>query len=61
MTVLDAADVATACDHAERHQVDVWEAMILTAARKSRADVLLSENPYHGWRISGLEIRNPFV
>jgi predicted nucleic acid-binding protein len=35
--------------------------MILVAAKKSRADVLLSENAYHGWNISGLEIRNPFI
>jgi predicted nucleic acid-binding protein len=61
VTVLDAADVVAACDHADRHQVGFWDAMILTAAKKSRADVLLSENPYHGWHISGLEIRNPFV
>jgi predicted nucleic acid-binding protein len=61
VTVLDVADVIAACDHADRHQVALWDAMILVAAKKSRADVLLSENPYHGWRISGLEIRNPFV
>ena len=61
IAILDAADVLTACDHADRHQVGVWDAMILVAARKARADVLLSENPYHGWHISGLEIRNPFV
>jgi predicted nucleic acid-binding protein len=61
VVTLDAADVVAACDHADRHQVGVWDAMILIAARKSRSDVLLSENPYHGWNISGLEIRNPFV
>jgi predicted nucleic acid-binding protein len=61
VTVLDAGDVLAACDHADRHQVPVWDAMILAAARKARADVLLSENPYHGWTINGLEIRNPFV
>lgn len=61
VTMLDAADVVAACDHADRYHVAVWDAMILTAAKKSRADVLLSENPYHGWHISGLEIRNPFV
>ena len=61
VTVLDAADVIAAGDHADRHQVDFWDATILVAARKARADVLLSENPYHGWRISGLEIRNPFL
>jgi predicted nucleic acid-binding protein len=61
VTVLDAADVLAACDHADRHQVGAWDAMVLMAAKKSRADVLLSENPYHGWRIGGLEIRNPFV
>jgi predicted nucleic acid-binding protein len=61
VTVLDAADVLAACDHADRYHVGVWDAMILVAARKSHADVLLSENPYHGWHISGLEIRNPFI
>jgi len=60
-SVLEVPDILSACDHADRHQVGVWDAMILAAARKLRADVLLSENPYHGWHISGLEIRNPFV
>src|SRR5258706_10025735 len=38
VTSLDAADVVAACDHADRYRVDVWDAMILTAAKKSRAD-----------------------
>ena len=59
--VLDVADVISACDHSERYQVTLWDATILIAARRAKADVLLSENPYHGWNISGLEIRNPFV
>ena len=59
--VLDVADVLAACDHSERYQVNLWDATILIAARKAKADVLLSDNPYHGWNISGLEIRNPFV
>jgi predicted nucleic acid-binding protein len=61
VAVLDAGDLVGACDHADRHQVGLWDAMILAAAKKSRADVLLSENAYHGWHIGGLEIRNPFV
>ena len=58
---LDAADIVAVCDYADRHQVNVWDASILAAARKGRADVLLSDKLPHGWHISGLEIRNPFV
>ena len=58
---LDAADIVSVCDYADRHQVNAWDASILTAARKGRADVLLSDKLPHGWHISGLEIRNPFV
>jgi predicted nucleic acid-binding protein len=60
VTRLDAADVLAACDYADRYQVSVWDASILTAARKARADVLLSDRLSHGWHISGLEVRNPF-
>jgi len=58
---LDAADIVSVCDYADRHQVNVWDASILAAARKGRADVLRSDKLPHGWHISGLEIRNPFV
>ena len=61
VAVLDARDLLIACDHADRHQVAMRDATVLVAAKKLRADVLLSENAYHGWHIGGLQIRNPFV
>ena len=61
VTTLDVADVLVACDYADRYQVSVRDAAILTAARKSRADVLLSERLSRGWHVSGLEVRNPFL
>jgi predicted nucleic acid-binding protein len=57
---LDTSDVLAVCEYADRYQVSVWDASILSAAKKGHADVLLSDKLSHGWHISGLEIRNPF-
>ena len=61
IATLDADDLLTACDHADRFQVKLRDATILVAAKKLRASVVLSDSMHHGWHIGGLEIRNPFV
>jgi len=58
---LDAADLDAASDVEERHRLAFRDALIVVAARKSGAALLLAEHiqPYRA--IAGLEVRNPFA
>ena len=57
---LDAADVQAASDYEERYRLPYRDALIVVAARKSGATLLLSDalKPYRP--ITGLELQNPF-
>ena len=57
---LDAADILAASELEERHRLPIRDAMIVTAARKSRATLLLSARIPPVRYVTGLEIRNPF-
>jgi predicted nucleic acid-binding protein len=61
VVTLDAADVQAASDFEERYRVGFRDAMIVVAARKSGATLLLSDTlqPYRP--ITGLELQNPFA
>ena len=52
--ILDAIDVCL------RFGYSFWDAMIIEAAIKGGAALLLSENLHDGQVIGGVEIRNPF-
>ena len=54
-------DVLEAIDLSKRHQVSYWDSLILVAAAKSGAEVLLSEDLNHGQMIEGIRIENPFA
>jgi predicted nucleic acid-binding protein len=56
----DAADLLAASELEERYRLPFRDALIVTAARTSRATLLLSERIVPARRITGLEIRNPF-
>ena len=58
---LDPADLLAASEIEERHRLSIRDAMILSAARKGRATLLLSERILPARHITGLEIRNPFA
>jgi len=58
---LDAADVITASDIEERYRLAFRDAMIVVAARKSAATLLLSERIQPFRPIAGLEVKNPFA
>ena len=58
---LDPADLLAASEIEERHRLSIRDAMILSAARKSRATLLLSSYIAPARHITGLEIRNPFA
>ena len=58
---LEAADILAASEIEERHRLSIRDALILSAARKGRATLLLSEQILPARHITGLEIRNPFL
>ena len=58
---LDAVDVLAAADIEERHRVSFRDALIITAARKSGATLLLSDTLQPHRPITGLELQNPFA
>ena len=57
----EIADLLTASEIEERHRMPFRDAMIVAAAHKSRATLLLSERILPARHITGLEVRNPFV
>jgi predicted nucleic acid-binding protein len=57
---IDAADVIAASEFEERYRITLREALVVVAARKSSATLVLSEmNPHRP--IAGLDVRNPFA
>jgi predicted nucleic acid-binding protein len=53
-TVLDAIELLL------RYGYSFWDSLIIEAAVKSGAEILLSEDPSHGQTIQGVTIMNPF-
>lgn len=44
----------------ERYQLSFWDSLIVVAASKSTAKILLSEDLNHGQIIEGVKVINPF-
>jgi predicted nucleic acid-binding protein len=61
VVTVDAADILAASELEERHRLKFRDAMVVAAARKSRAALLLSSRIAPARHITGLEIRNPFA
>jgi predicted nucleic acid-binding protein len=61
VVTLDAADLLAASDLEERYRLTFRDALIVAAARKSGATLMLSDTlqPYRP--ITGLELQNPFT
>src|SRR5205823_4062600 len=60
VVALDIGDVRAASDLEDRFRLKFWDALVVTAALKAGATMLLSPG-FHPYRqIGGLEIRNPF-
>lgn len=56
-----AQSVQTAIALAQEHQMHWWDALILEAALRARADLLLSEDGQAGRRYGDLVVENPFA
>jgi predicted nucleic acid-binding protein len=61
VATLDADDLITASDFEERYRLTFRDALIIVAARKLNATLLLSEHLQPFRPIAGLEVRNPFT
>lgn len=61
VVTLDAADVLAASELEERYRLSFREALIVAAARKSGATLLLSDDLRPFRPITGLELQNPFA
>ncbi|ADE14979.1 PilT domain-containing protein [Nitrosococcus halophilus Nc 4] len=59
--VNELSDVLFASELQERYQLSFWDALIVAAAHKGRATVLLTEDLNSGQIIAGVAIQNPFL
>ena len=59
--VLDPALILAATRLEEEHQLSLWDALIVEAARVAGAERLLTEDMQHGRTIEGVRIENPFL
>ncbi len=55
------AAITAACDLAATHQLQFWDALILSVAVQQRCRVLLSEDLQDGFVWQGLTVVNPFA
>ncbi|MDF1554500.1 MAG: PIN domain-containing protein [Deferrisomatales bacterium] len=61
VVAIDPEMICRASELEERCQLSFWDAMIVTAARTSRADMLLTEDLNPGQMIDGVRVHNPFL
>ena len=57
----DGEAVLLAIDLQRDARISFWDALIVVAAKKGGADVLLSEDLSDGQKLNGLVVRNPFA
>ena len=58
--VNDGTSILEAMDAERRHKISFWDALIVVAAQKCEADVILSEDFSHGQKYGSVRIVNPF-
>ena len=61
VVMIDGESLLEAVEIHIRHQYSFWDSMILKAAQKGGAVLLLSEDLKHGQTIDGVKIKNPFT
>jgi len=57
----DSERVVDAIEFSQRHDVSLWDALIIGAALQSGSEVLLTEDLHTGWVIGELRVENPFA
>ncbi len=58
--VNDGTSILEAMDAERRHKISFWDALIVVAAQKCEADVILSEGFSHGQKYGSVRVVNPF-
>lgn len=58
--VNDGTSILEAMDAEQHHKISFWDALIVVAAQKCEADVILSENFNHGQQYGSVRVVNPF-
>ena len=61
VVAIEIKDIVAASSLGERNGLSFRDGMVVAAAVKARADLVLSEALPAGDQVSGLEIRNPFA
>ncbi len=61
VVVNDEKAILEAIDISEKHRISFWDSLVVQAASKSGATVLLSEDLHPGKIAKGVTVRNPFV
>jgi len=59
--VNDGTSILEAMDAEGRHKISFWDALIIVAAQKGEADVILSEDFSHGQKFGSVRVINPFI
>lgn len=59
--VIDPADPLVAMQIAHDHGLSYWDSLVVQAARKAGARLLLTEDMSHGQVIEGIEVLNPLL
>ncbi len=57
----DAALVIQALARSAQNDLSIWDAMVVEAALRAKADVLYTEDLQHGQRFGTLTVVNPFL
>jgi predicted nucleic acid-binding protein len=57
----NSTTVKTSLELVSQHQISWWDSLILEAAIRANADVLVSENGQHQRQFGKLRIENPFI
>ena len=60
VVIIDPSLILAATRLEEEHQLSLWDALIIEAARVGGAERLLTEDLRHGQTIDGVRIENPF-
>jgi predicted nucleic acid-binding protein len=61
LIVNDGASILQALEIEQRYQLSFWDALIVHAAERANAPVLLSEDLSHGQRYGATTAHNPFL
>jgi predicted nucleic acid-binding protein len=60
LVLIDFSIILAAIDLHRLHQISIWDALILQAARRANCQVVYTEDLQTGRKLDGVEIVNPF-